>query len=42
MSHGWMLLDENMKLRIKTKNGGQLYNQRNSIAPKYWNKYRVK
>lgn len=24
------------------KNGGSLYNQRNSIAPKYWGKHGIK
>ena len=24
------------------RNGGQLYNKINSIAPKYWNQYRIK
>ena len=24
------------------KNGGQLYNQINSIAPKYWNNFSIK
>ncbi len=24
------------------KNGGQLYNRINSIAPKFWDKYKIK
>ena len=34
--------NELIQYLLMQKNGGALYNQRNSIAPKYWNQYGIK